>query len=206
MIKCYAIKDENDTWCAPKNMRSTYKGIHAFNTLTDKEREKYGQYKCELYNECYDLNTHYRSNTLEYFFDEEKNTLIAFYKLYPRSLSDVISQKCNEVTELFKLKYYTNIKIKFPDNINRYIQFRNDFDKLNLFELSILAQSNININLRTEDNYINVLSPKQYMDIYTTVINKKQNLLNILQNHKDNLNKLTTIGDVLNYNIEENWI
>lgn len=69
---------ENGVITAPLSMRSNFKGIGAWHTLTDEERAKYGWYPATVVNESYDPKTQVPENPI-LSFDGERITVTHSY-------------------------------------------------------------------------------------------------------------------------------
>lgn len=207
MIPCYAIKQSDGSYKAPFNLMGRYNGVGGFHLLTDEEREQYNWFRCELYNESYNELIESRTNEPECVWDDDKHCIIATYTIVPYPLNYVIETKCDQVDKLLKQKIYTDIEVMFPDG-PKVVQFRNDQDRLNLsnvtqaaIALVVSGDMNCAMNYRTLDNITQEVTSQQMIQIGTYILGQKQNLVNMAWSHKDNLRLLTTVQEVVDYDI-----
>lgn len=84
---------------APLSMRSTFNGILAFHTLTDKERaEQASWYPCDVINEGYDSRTQIRSALPELSFDGER--IKAEYTITDKPLETIRQESLEALADI----------------------------------------------------------------------------------------------------------
>ncbi len=209
MIECYAIK-LNNIYEAPHNLVSTYKGITNFHLLSDKERENYGWYKCELHN-AEPTKYQYRSNDPVCYYDNERNVVIASYIIRDFTIDEIKESKYLEIKNIHNEKLYTDVEVEFPDG-KAVIQFRDERDRTNISNVSsgaialvISGNGSTLMKFRTLDNIIRSVSALEMVNIAMTVLNIKQNIVDASWRHKDLIEKLNIVEEVITYDINLGW-
>lgn len=127
------------------------------------------------------------------------------------SIEYLIDNKCKEVDKLHTEKLYTDICVMFPDGTS-VIQFRDEIDRANISNVSqgalalvVIGKQDELLEFRTADNITHSLKASEMMQIAMMVLSIKQELKKVCQNHKDTLRSLTTIKDVVSYDITTGW-
>ena len=203
----YMIKGQ---WIAPVSMCSKFNGIRGWHLLTDAERAKHGWYPCELINAEYNPLIESRTSTpINFEFDGQ--IVRAIYQKTTKDIQTVIAEKCRLVDEMRKERLYTNIVANFPAG-EKVIQFRDEVDRANLANTASGAMTLIMagtpdaiLAYRTEDNETQMLRADQMLQIAMQALGQKQQVINTSWAHKDTLRAMTTVADVLAYDITVGW-
>jgi len=126
-------------------------------------------------------------------------------------LSREAELRCDAVDKLRLSKTYTDVEVTFPTG-KKYVQFRDEFDRANLANVSQAAQMLV-INgsageivpYRTADNVTQLPTAEELLGVAGEVMAAKQAIVTKAWEHKDNLRSLATIEDVRAYNIFSGW-
>lgn len=89
---------EGDKITAPVAMRSQFKGVGAWHTLTDDKRAEYGWYLCEVINEGYDPRLQIRSDLPNLEFDGQKIT--ATYSITEKGIDEIRGEQASRLGEI----------------------------------------------------------------------------------------------------------
>ena len=203
----YMIKGQ---WIAPVSMCSKFNGIRGWHLLSDEARAKHGWYPCELINAEYNPLTESRTSTpINFEFDGQ--IVRASYQKTTKDIKTVIEEKCRLVDEMRKERLYTNIVAEFPAG-EKVIQFRDEVDRANLantatgaLALVMSGAPETTLTYRTEDNETQILRADQMLQIAMGALAIKQQVISVSWAHKDALRAMTTVADVLAYDITEGW-
>lgn len=89
---------ENGQITAPVSMRSNFKGIGAWHTLTDEERAAHGWHPCEVIGEGYDHRLQIRSDLPNLEFDGKK--IIATYSITEKVIDEIRGEQASRLGEI----------------------------------------------------------------------------------------------------------
>lgn len=99
----YAYRD-NNKWFGPVSLRSRFKGVGGWHTLTDEQRAVYDWYPCVTINENYNPLTQRRSPyPVKYTLKDGMVT--AEYVLVDKSLSEIKAEKRQEINRIREEKF-----------------------------------------------------------------------------------------------------
>ena len=117
----------------------------------------------------------------------------------------------DRVSALYATYLYADVEVTFPSG-PAVIQFRDDSDRMNLSNVVQAAQALIiagtpteTLVYRTQDNVIQEVTAVQMVSLGMAVMAEKQALLNVSWGHRDNIDAMTTVVDVTDYDITTGW-
>ncbi len=163
----YAYK-ENNRWVYPVGLRSRFKGVGGFHTLTDAQRAQHGWYPLNIVNGEYDEQTQNRFFVSEEF---ENDVLVVTYRVEKK---DIETQKIEAKEALKKLRQQKQLE---PMDIFGFTEVFSP-ETIALFTgkaLKASLDSTITCQWKTPSGFV-TLTAEQIMAIAKEVDNKIQAL------------------------------
>lgn len=201
---------EDGKWIGPVALRSRFRDVGGWHTLTDEQRAAHRWYPLVIENDAFDPRKQTRSPLKNWRL--VNGVVYAEYDVFNKSLQQIISERCTQVNTLAEQKMWNNVPYTFPgDDVEDAIQFRNPTDRSNIesvvmeAQIKLLESNNDPIVFMPMSNNVKHMSAHDVLQMGIHVKHEKTKVYEAVWAHKQTLRSFTSIDDVLAYNIEDNW-
>jgi hypothetical protein len=202
---------ENGRWVGPVAMRSRFNNVGGWHAMTDEQRAMYRWYPLIVENDTFDMRKQTRTPLKDWRLVD--GVVYANYDVFNKPLSQVVAERCAQVTLTREQKLWNNIPYTFPgsDEVDA-IQMRNPTDQNNLTSVvmhaTILYADGIvepSIEWNTANNRLIMLTPQQMIDVGIFVKNRFTNIYKTSWQHKAAIRAMQDLDDIINYDIDKDW-